>query len=273
MPAQAAASPPSHTYRKEYALCDLPECTCRRGNLHGPFWFAYWRDADGHMHREFAGVDTPPGASAQERIEQERRRAPPPRASRPSDAAPGVNPRVAAMVVEDFRVLGLDPKAATAPSADALKAAYRRAALENHPDHGGTDAAMQRVNKAYARLKPVLGLADELRAQPPAAARTGRGGGGGKVRRMRLADLKRLPVGTRLLLVHTLLGPEPQPKLRVIHAVHSGAIEFTGDGIAPGRSSWLQFPKARDFRDDGDGFTIFDDGHVAAQYRFAPPSA
>ena len=32
---------------------------------------------------------------------------------------------------------------------DELKAAYRKAALENHPDRGGDTATMQRINAAY----------------------------------------------------------------------------------------------------------------------------
>ncbi|MBX3216818.1 MAG: DnaJ domain-containing protein [Labilithrix sp.] len=34
-----------------------------------------------------------------------------------------------------------------------LKAAYRKRALETHPDHGGDDAAFRRVIRAYAEAQ------------------------------------------------------------------------------------------------------------------------
>ena len=34
-------------------------------------------------------------------------------------------------------------------TADELKAAYRKAAMENHPDRGGSDEAMREVNRQY----------------------------------------------------------------------------------------------------------------------------
>ena len=37
---------------------------------------------------------------------------------------------------------------------EALKQAYRRAAMKHHPDHGGSEEAMKRVNLAHAYLKP-----------------------------------------------------------------------------------------------------------------------
>ena len=37
-------------------------------------------------------------------------------------------------------------------SADEIEIAYRRAALEAHPDRGGTNEAMARVNAARAKL-------------------------------------------------------------------------------------------------------------------------
>jgi hypothetical protein len=83
---------------------------------------------------------------------------------------------------------------------------------------------------------------------------------------VKLADLKRIPVGTRLRVVRSLMGP--CDKLRVVHAVKSNAIQFTGDGIKPGEVSWLYFPKASEFRDDGDGFTVLEGETVCAQYKF-----
>lgn len=48
-----------------------------------------------------------------------------------------------------------------------LKRAYRRAAMDAHPDRGGTNERMQAVNAAYAKLR------DELEIKRP-TARVGR---------------------------------------------------------------------------------------------------
>lgn len=36
---------------------------------------------------------------------------------------------------------------------EVIQAAYRALALKHHPDHGGTDSEMQRVNDAYIRAR------------------------------------------------------------------------------------------------------------------------
>lgn len=48
-------------------------------------------------------------------------------------------------LVDHYYILGIQPKA----SAAEIKAAYRRAALTHHPDRGGDDGAMKRINAAY----------------------------------------------------------------------------------------------------------------------------
>lgn len=83
---------------------------------------------------------------------------------------------------------------------------------------------------------------------------------------MKLADLKRLPVGMKLRIIHSLMGP--CNKARVVARVQSNAILFTGDGVKDGDVSYLWFPKASKFRSDANGFTILEDGKVAAQYVF-----
>ena len=33
------------TYQLQYRKCGKPTCrTCRQGQGHGPYWYAYWRD-------------------------------------------------------------------------------------------------------------------------------------------------------------------------------------------------------------------------------------
>lgn len=81
-----------------------------------------------------------------------------------------------------------------------------------------------------------------------------------------VAALKKIAVGTRLRLVNCLMGP--CDKLRIVAKVNSNSIQFTGDGIQEGRTSYLYFPKSSQFRADDNGFTIFEDNEIAAQYIF-----
>jgi len=83
---------------------------------------------------------------------------------------------------------------------------------------------------------------------------------------MKLADLKRIPVGTRLRLVRSFLGPCDKPREVAKVQSNSIALKQLDKALAP--LSWLTFPKASDFRDDGDGFTVLEDGEIAAQYKF-----
>ena len=84
---------------------------------------------------------------------------------------------------------------------------------------------------------------------------------------MKLADLKRLPVGTELRLVQNVKGS--CDKKRKVVKVHSDAIEVTGEDVPAGKTSWVDIPKAKQFRDDGDGFTILTtNGEILAKYKF-----
>jgi hypothetical protein len=84
---------------------------------------------------------------------------------------------------------------------------------------------------------------------------------------MKLADLKRLPVGTEMRIVQNVRGS--CDKKRKVVRVHSDAMELSGDDVPADKTSWLDFPKARQFRDDGDGFTILTtNGEVLARYKF-----
>jgi hypothetical protein len=87
---------------------------------------------------------------------------------------------------------------------------------------------------------------------------------------MKLADLKRIAVGTELILTHCLLGPRNNK--RKVHEVTATGIWFTGPDLGKGKYSWLGFPKAKEFRDDGDGFSIveiYEDKEIlAVQYKF-----
>lgn len=47
-----------------------------------------------------------------------------------------------------YQVLGVTP----GTSHDELRRAWRRRALETHPDHGGDDASFSLVHRAYASL-------------------------------------------------------------------------------------------------------------------------
>lgn len=48
-----------------------------------------------------------------------------------------------------YEVLGVKKDA----SADELKKAFRRAAIEHHPDKGGDEAKFKEINEAYEVLK------------------------------------------------------------------------------------------------------------------------
>ncbi len=48
-----------------------------------------------------------------------------------------------------YEVLGIDKNA----SADEIKKAFRRKAVEFHPDRGGDEAKFKEVNEAYEVLK------------------------------------------------------------------------------------------------------------------------
>ena len=48
-----------------------------------------------------------------------------------------------------YEILGVNKNA----SADEIKKAFRRAAIESHPDRGGDEAKFKEVNEAYEVLK------------------------------------------------------------------------------------------------------------------------
>jgi hypothetical protein len=41
-------------YRLEKTKCGKKSCRCARGELHGPYWYAYYRE-NGRMHCEYVG--------------------------------------------------------------------------------------------------------------------------------------------------------------------------------------------------------------------------
>jgi hypothetical protein len=85
-----------------------------------------------------------------------------------------------------------------------------------------------------------------------------------------LADLKRLPIGTKLRLVHSLLGPVPEEwQGRRVSRIQSNAlvVEITS-GPKAGVLSWLYFPKAKDLHETPNGFEVNEEGEVAARYEF-----
>jgi hypothetical protein len=58
--------------------------------------------------------------------------------------------REQSMIRNPWRILGVSKRATD----EQIKAAYRRKAQECHPDRGGSDEAMARINEAYERLRP-----------------------------------------------------------------------------------------------------------------------
>lgn len=70
----------------------------------------------------------------------------------------------------------------------------------------------------------------------------------------KLADLKRIPVGARLRLVDSLMGPCSTD--RVVVAVKASAVVFT-DPAREGSRSHLHFPRASEFEVTADGFACY----------------
>jgi Family of unknown function (DUF6788) len=38
---------------KQYVKCGTPNCRCTRGELHGPYWYRFWRNDEGKLHRQY----------------------------------------------------------------------------------------------------------------------------------------------------------------------------------------------------------------------------
>jgi DNA-binding SARP family transcriptional activator len=50
-------------YRAELVRCGKPTCKrCCDGPSHGPYYYAYWRDAEGRVRKDYVGKRLPPGA-------------------------------------------------------------------------------------------------------------------------------------------------------------------------------------------------------------------
>jgi hypothetical protein len=46
------------TYRSEMVRCGKQGCKCARGELHGPYWYAYWSEG-GKTNSEYVGKHLP----------------------------------------------------------------------------------------------------------------------------------------------------------------------------------------------------------------------
>jgi hypothetical protein len=38
---------------KQYVTCGTPNCRCTRGEQHGPYWYRFWRDGEGKLHKQY----------------------------------------------------------------------------------------------------------------------------------------------------------------------------------------------------------------------------
>ncbi|WP_376794610.1 DUF6788 family protein [Thermogemmatispora sp.] len=49
------------TYQLQYRKCGKPTCsTCREGQGHGPYWYAYWREGS-RLRSGYVGKERPEG--------------------------------------------------------------------------------------------------------------------------------------------------------------------------------------------------------------------
>jgi hypothetical protein len=60
------AQPIQKTYRLEGVRCGNASCKCRQGKLHGPYWYAYWREG-GKTRSQYVGKHRPADARKQPR--------------------------------------------------------------------------------------------------------------------------------------------------------------------------------------------------------------
>lgn len=91
---------------------------------------------------------------------------------------------------------------------------------------------------------------------------------------MRLADLKRLPVGTKLKLVRSLMGAVPPEKQdRIVDEHQSNGMWFKVPWKDEHARSWLPYPKAPQLVTNDDGFSIMEGDEIAAQYQFVTTSS
>jgi hypothetical protein len=51
------------TYRRELVRCGKKDCKCAEGQLHGPYWYAYWMEG-GRTKSQYIGKKLPRGVKA-----------------------------------------------------------------------------------------------------------------------------------------------------------------------------------------------------------------
>lgn len=56
--AQPAHRAANKTYRLEYVRCSKRNCKCAAGQLHGPYWYAYWSEG-GRTRSQYVGKTLP----------------------------------------------------------------------------------------------------------------------------------------------------------------------------------------------------------------------
>ena len=60
-------------YRFEKTMCGKKACRCTRGELHGPYWYAYYRE-NGRMRSRYIGKNLPERESLLKRAAEARER-------------------------------------------------------------------------------------------------------------------------------------------------------------------------------------------------------
>lgn len=41
------------TVHEQYIRCGKPNCRCAQGQLHGPYYYRFWRDRRGRLHKDY----------------------------------------------------------------------------------------------------------------------------------------------------------------------------------------------------------------------------
>lgn len=84
-----------------------------------------------------------------------------------------------------------------------------------------------------------------------------------------VAAVLRLPKGTKLRIIRSMLGPCP-PTGRIVKEVHSRDVVMTvDDPTSNSKESWLYLKGAK-VEARPNGFVVMHDGEVSTEYEFAP---
>ena len=120
---------PHECLRSEYVKCGKKGC---KSCPHGPYWYAYWW-ADGKTHKRYVGKDTTRDFAQERRLDE-------------------IHDRRKASYAVACEILGLRENC----TKEECNQAFRAQSKIHHPDRGGTQSAMSRINAAYEYIRTMM---------------------------------------------------------------------------------------------------------------------